>query len=960
MLSSRPHRLWISCCAFAAPLAICLVAQGQSPPPAEPLHVRIDKLVAATQVGPVGGVASDAEFLRRIYLDLAGTIPSSAEARAFIDDKNPAKRAALIDRLLAGPRFAPHMANVFDVMWMERRADKYVPAADWQKYLQASFAQNKPYDVLAREVLSADGSDPATRPQAKFLLEREAEPNLLTRDIGRMFFGRDLQCAQCHDHPLIDGYLQREYYGIYAFVVRTSLFTAPDKKVMLAENAEGEASYQSVFDPAAKGSIRPVVPGGAQLEDPIFNRGEQYTVAPAPNVRPVPKYSRRAQLAAQATSGTNRAFNRNIANRLWAHMFGRGLVHPVDFSHPDNPPSNSELLDALTAEIVALKFDMKAFLREIALSQTYQRAFDTPALTPEVVQAAAQQAAALEAAAAPQKAIVEASQQAVSKARSELDAADKAIVPITDELAKASPPVDAAKKAFDTAFAALNATKAQLAVKQDVATTLAEATAKAQEAAKKLPAEKDLAAAAEKFAARSTAVTAEVAALTKNIEPQTAAIKTAGDALAAAQQAVAPIVARVQEGRTKSEAVRQQYLAASLKLEGDVALAKLAEHRLASAKAVANQVALAAAIAPSRAAAEKGQADLAAGRQALEKLTAEVTKKQADAAVAQKASEDAAKQLAESQQAVAAKQDAIKTFAEVLAKAEAAKAKLPGDAELAATAAALKTRGDQLTAEAAEAQKVVVAREPVAKAAAEKLTAATQATAAATAEATAQQQRMPALEAAAKQAADKAQADAAALGPAQEALVDKLNLRLAVSNLRPLSPEQIGWSIMQASGVFDQQRPGAEAEIAKTTPLTDAIKNDPAQLAARNFQIEQLVVEKLKGNVGVFVGLFGGGAGQPQTDFYATVDQALFFANGGTVRGWLAPSGGSLAERAIKLEDPKALAEEVYLGILTRRPTDAEAADVQKYLAARPTEKPAVVQELLWALVTSTEFRFNH
>src|SRR5262249_13071441 len=154
---------------------------------------------------------------------------------------------------------------------------------------------------------------------------------------------------------------------------------------------------------------------------------------------------------------------------------------------------------------------------QIALSQTYQRAFDSPALTPEVVAAAAQQAAALEAAAAPLKAAAEQQQTVVSNTRKELDTADKAIVPITDELAKASPPIHAAKKAYDRAAAALAATKQQIVAKQDIANTLAEATAKTQEAVKKLPAEKDLVAAAEKFAARSTAVTAEVAALTKNV-----------------------------------------------------------------------------------------------------------------------------------------------------------------------------------------------------------------------------------------------------------------------------------------------------------------------------------------------------------------------------------------------------------------------------------------------------------
>ena len=118
--------------------------------------------------------------------------------------------------------------------------------------------------------------------------------------------------------------------------------------------------------------------------------------------------------------------------------------------------------------------------------------------------------------------------------------------------------------------------------------------------------------------------------------------------------------------------------------------------------------------------------------------------------------------------------------------------------------------------------------------------------------------------------------------------------------------------------------------------------------------------DKLKGNVAKFVTLFGPGAGQPQHEFFATVDQALFFSNGGELRGWLAPGGGNLADRLMKIDDPKALTEELYLSVLTRLPADDEAADVASYLATRPKEKSAVVQEMVWALITSTEFRFNH
>src|SRR5262249_50695931 len=134
-----------------------------------PLHDRIDQLIAAknpnfeAQAAPI---ASDAEFLRRLYLDLTGTIPANTEIRAFLDDKSPTKRQRVSERLLASPEHARHLQNVFDVLIMERRGDKHVPRAQWQEYLRTSFAANRPWDQLVREVLSADGADPKLRPAA--------------------------------------------------------------------------------------------------------------------------------------------------------------------------------------------------------------------------------------------------------------------------------------------------------------------------------------------------------------------------------------------------------------------------------------------------------------------------------------------------------------------------------------------------------------------------------------------------------------------------------------------------------------------------------------------------------------------------------------------------------------------------------------------------------------------------
>jgi hypothetical protein len=357
-----------------------LAALGSSVAAAqEPLHARIDQAIAARIDCPVAPRADDGEFVRRIYLDLTGCVPSAAETRAFLDDSSPDKRARLIDGLLDSPRFARRMQQVFDLLLMERRPDGAVPAAAWQEYLYRSFLERKPLNVLCAEILAADGADAALRPAAKFYLDRGGEVNLVTRDVGRVFFGMDLQCAQCHDHPLVSNYYQEDYYGLAAFFTRSFVFQDASKTQFVAEKADGEVSFKSVFvDGAQPQSTPPHLPGQSPLADPVLDPVVAYVVAPADGIRPLPRHSRRTLLAREATSGAAARFNRNLANRLWALMLKRGLVHPVDFENAENPPSHPELLDLLGTELAAMQFDVRAFLRQIALSETYQRSSQLP------------------------------------------------------------------------------------------------------------------------------------------------------------------------------------------------------------------------------------------------------------------------------------------------------------------------------------------------------------------------------------------------------------------------------------------------------------------------------------------------------------------------------------------------------------------------------------------------------
>ncbi len=340
----------------------------------EPLHKRIDALVVSHQGfrNSAVGITDDSSFLRRIHLDLAGSIPTAKQARDFLSDSSPDKRTNLIDKLLDSPQYARRMQIVFDVMLMERRPSRHIKREQWEEYLWDSFWQNKSWLQLSTEMLTEDGTDEHTRPAARFMLDRELNVDEVTRDLGRMFLGRDLQCAQCHDHPAIDDYLQRHYYGLAAFIKRSFVYKDPQtKESSIGEKADGEIEYTSVFT-SEKGMTGPRVLDAEPIPDPPSG-DELYKVKPAKDVRSVPVYSRRLQLAKSLTDPANAAFRLSIVNRVWAMMMGRGLVEPVDMWHAENPPTHPELLSMLAEAFLESQYDLKYMVRQLALTDAYQR-----------------------------------------------------------------------------------------------------------------------------------------------------------------------------------------------------------------------------------------------------------------------------------------------------------------------------------------------------------------------------------------------------------------------------------------------------------------------------------------------------------------------------------------------------------------------------------------------------------
>jgi hypothetical protein len=352
----------------------------------EPLAVRIDQLIQAKAtekgLGTPANLADDAEFLRRVTLDLTGGIPTAAKVREFLADAAPDKRTRKIDELLAGPEYPRRMRELFNGLLMERLGEH----AEWQKYLQASFSANKHWDQMVREMLSPDAENESARGAAFFLTKRlenygqnPVDMPALTRDIGRLFLGVDLQCAQCHDHLFIDSYKQADFQGIYTFIASTSIRSDKPFPAVAEKPTAKKTDFISVFKKEPK-SIGPKLPGLAEIEIPIFAKDQEFEVAPdrAKNFPGKLKFSPLQKLSEQLPTVDNPLFARNIANRIWAILMGRGLVHPLDLHHVDNPPSHPELLDLLAKESVSHQFDIKWLIREICLTQAYQRSSQFP------------------------------------------------------------------------------------------------------------------------------------------------------------------------------------------------------------------------------------------------------------------------------------------------------------------------------------------------------------------------------------------------------------------------------------------------------------------------------------------------------------------------------------------------------------------------------------------------------
>ncbi|MFN9271045.1 MAG: DUF1549 domain-containing protein [Planctomycetaceae bacterium] len=298
--------------------------------------------------------ADDATFLRRVFLDLCGTLPAPAEVEAFQRDARPDKRAQWVDQLLARPEHASYFALKWADILQNRgggysTSQQRAGTALFAGWIRDAIASNMPYDQFVSEILTARGSQAENPPAVWYRAVRKL-PDYV-ESVSQAFLGIRMQCAQCHHHPT-ERWSQADYYALAAVFARVG------RKEGFAD---AEVPTEEVIYLKDRGEVRH--PRTGELLTPRAPGGPEFP--------PQPGEDPRESLARWLASPENPWFARTLANRLWAHFLGRGLIHPLDDARSTNPPSNPELLDELARQLVASRYDARVLIKSIVLSSAY-------------------------------------------------------------------------------------------------------------------------------------------------------------------------------------------------------------------------------------------------------------------------------------------------------------------------------------------------------------------------------------------------------------------------------------------------------------------------------------------------------------------------------------------------------------------------------------------------------------
>jgi hypothetical protein len=318
----------------------------------------VDKLVFAKlklMSIPPSELCTDQEFVRRAYLDLCGVLPGADDVRSFLADTRGDKRARLVDALLERPEYPDFWTLKWsDVFRSSRKAIQVKGVYVFQHWLRDHLENNTGFDQVVREMITADGSTFANPPANYYRIARD--PQNLAETTAQLFFGIRMQCAKCHNHPF-ERWTQDDYYSMAAFFARVR-----QKKDDVEPGPNPQTPGAEVIYSDRGGEV--TQPRTGRVMPPKFMGGAVAVVPPGKD--------RREVLANWLTSGDNPFFAKSVANRIWFHLNGKGIVDPVDDFRDSNPACNDELLDALAKDFAASHFDVKHLIRVIMNSRTYQ------------------------------------------------------------------------------------------------------------------------------------------------------------------------------------------------------------------------------------------------------------------------------------------------------------------------------------------------------------------------------------------------------------------------------------------------------------------------------------------------------------------------------------------------------------------------------------------------------------
>ncbi|MCA9000197.1 MAG: DUF1553 domain-containing protein [Planctomycetaceae bacterium] len=314
----------------------------------------------------------DGLFLRRVMLDLAGRVPTVQEWNDYVNDSSADKKQRLVSRLIESPDFAFHQRNELDLLLLARLTNN----GDWRNYLLEASRDNRPWDQIFQEVVLPEVHQPENLGTAAFLRERVRELDDLTNDTAVLFFGVNISCAKCHDHPLVADWQQDHYFGMASFFQRTY----KTKTNFLSEKFDGRLNFKTV-----EGEEKPaqfMFLTGTTIDEPTIERTEdelkelQEAVKKAEREDdaevPQPDFRPRSELVRLALNDQEKHFfSRNIVNRVWARLMGRGFVEPLDQMHSDNTPSHPELLEWLALDLEQNGYNLKRLMAGIVLSEPY-------------------------------------------------------------------------------------------------------------------------------------------------------------------------------------------------------------------------------------------------------------------------------------------------------------------------------------------------------------------------------------------------------------------------------------------------------------------------------------------------------------------------------------------------------------------------------------------------------------